>query len=167
MRYYGERVVTRLLLAMCAVGGVIVMLPRLGSAQRPLEVLQPPITVSIRGEVAEPGVYSLEFGARAADLLAAAGGALPGAALSLLSLADPLTDGESVYVPGVAAADGRGERVSLNTASLAQLDTLPGVGPVMAARIVAHRPYSTIEDALRVPGIGPKTLERLRPLVTL
>jgi len=167
MRFYGERVVTRLLVALCVACGAVVMVPRVGTARGRLEVVQPPITVEVRGEVDRPGVYSLPFGARAADLVAAAGGALPSAALTLVSLADPLTDGESIYVPGTAAADGRGERVSLNSASPTELDTLPGVGPVVAAKIIAHRPYATVEDVLRVPGIGPKTLERLRPLVTL
>ena len=167
MSFSRERVVTRVLAALCLLGGSAVMLPRLGVAQRPLEVLQPAITVAIRGEVAEPGVYSLPFGARIADLVAVAGGALPSAAVALVSLADPLTDGESVLMPGIAAADGRGARVSLNGASLSELDTLPGVGPVVAARIVAHRPYDNVDDLLRVPGVGQKTLERLRPLVTL
>ena len=59
----------------------------------------------------------------------------------------------------------REARVSLNRASLAELEALPGVGPALARRIVAHRPYLRVEDLLRVPGIGPKTLERLRPYV--
>ena len=167
MQVYGERVVTRLLLAACVVCGAVVMAPRVGSARDRLEVVQPPITVEVRGDVVTPGLYTLPFGARAGDLVAAAGGPTPGAALPLVSLSDPLTDGESLFVPGRAAADGRGERVSLNSASPAELDTLPGVGPVVAAKIIAHRPYASIDDVLRVPGIGPKTLERLRPLVTL
>ncbi len=56
-------------------------------------------------------------------------------------------------------------RVSLNRASLAELEALPGIGPTLARRIVAHRPYLRLEDLLRVPGIGPKTLERIRPYV--
>ena len=163
----GERLQTRLLLALCIVCGGVVMAPRLLTRASPLVVLQPPITVSVRGEVAEPGVYALEFGARASDLIEAAGGLLPSAATALLSLADPLTDGESLFVPGLAAGDGRSERVSINTADPAGLDSLPGIGPVMAARIVAHRPYDSIDELLRVPGIGPRTLERLKPLVTL
>lgn len=167
MRVVGERLQTRLLLALCLAGGVVVMAPRLLTRTRPLEVVRAPITVSVRGEVARPGVYSLEFGARAADLIEAAGGALPTAATVLVSLADPLTDGESLYVPGLAASDGRAERVSINSAPPGSLDTLPGIGPVMAARIVAHRPYASLDDLLRVPGIGPRTLDRLKPLVTL
>lgn len=156
-----------MLLALCLAGGGVVMAPRLLTRTSPLIVVQPPITVSIAGEVSQPGVYSLEFGAKAADLIAAAGGVLPTAATSLLSLADPLTDGESIYVPGLAAGDGRAARVSINSAPPGSLDTLPGIGPVMVARIVAHRPYASIDDLLRVPGIGPRTLARLKPLVTL
>jgi len=167
MGVVGERFQTRLLLVVCLAGAGWVMAPRLLARHAPLVVLQPPITVSIRGEVARPGVYSLEFGARVADLIEAAGGALPSAATVLLDLADPLTDGEALYVPGLAAADGRPGRVSINSAPPGSLDTLPGIGPVMAARIVAHRPYASLDDLLRVPGIGPSTLERLRPLVTL
>ncbi|HET8985480.1 MAG TPA: helix-hairpin-helix domain-containing protein, partial [Trueperaceae bacterium] len=80
---------------------------------------------------------------------------------------DPLTDGESIFVPGLAAGDGRAARVSINSDPPGSLDSLPGIGPVMAARIVAHRPYASLDDLLRVPGIGPRTLERLKPLVTL
>lgn len=167
MLVVSERLHTRLLVAVCVLGGCAVMAPRLLTRSSPLVVVQQPITVSVRGEVVRPGVYSLEFGARAGDLIEAAGGVLPTAATALLSLADPLTDGESLFVPGLAAGDGRAERVSINTAAQATLDSLPGIGPVMAARIVAHRPYDSIDALLRVPGIGPRTLERLRQLVTL
>jgi competence protein ComEA len=159
--------VVGLLLVLCIAGGVFVMAPRLLTRASPLVVLQPPITVSVSGEVLVPGVYSLAFGARVAELIEAAGGALPTAAVSLLTLADPLTAGESVHVPALAAADGRAARVSINSDPPTTLDSLPGIGPVMAARIVEHRPYGSVDDLLRVPGIGPRTLERLKPLVTL
>jgi len=70
-------------------------------------------------------------------------------------------------VPAAAAAGTDRPRVSLNAGSLEELDALPGVGPVIARRIVENRPYDTLDDLLAVPGIGPATLERLRPLVGL
>lgn len=127
---------------------------------------QPEIEVAISGEVLHPGTYRFEFGARVSDLLAAAGGLTRQAAAELVNPADPLTDGELVHVPNHMSRLGV-ERVSLNSGSLADLHGLPGIGPVMAQRIVAHRPYSRVDDLLRVPGIGPKTLERLRGLVRL
>lgn len=137
------------------------------SARAPaVRIEQPEIEVAVSGEVLNPGTYRLEFGARVADLLTAAGGLTRQAAAALVNPADPLTDGELVHVPNHRSQLGA-ERVSLNSASLAELDGLPGIGPVMAQRIVAHRPYSRVEDLLRVPGVGPKTLERLRGLVTL
>ncbi|MBX3143470.1 MAG: ComEA family DNA-binding protein [Trueperaceae bacterium] len=131
-----------------------------------IAIEQPEIEVAVSGEVVEPGRYRLEFGARVSDLLAAAGGLTRQAAAALVNPADPLSDGELVHVPGALTQFGTA-RVSVNSGSLADLDGLPGIGPVMARRIVAHRPYSRVEDLLKVPGIGQKTLERLRALVTL
>ncbi|HNQ98478.1 MAG TPA: ComEA family DNA-binding protein [Trueperaceae bacterium] len=137
-------------------------------ARRPAPplVVRPPITVAVSGEVVRPGMYEVEFGARVEELLRLAGGFLPTAARSLVQLAAPLTDGQSVVVPALATPGGT-ERVSLNSADPARLETLPGIGPATARRIVEHRPYARIDDLLRVPGIGPKKLERLRALVTL
>ncbi|MCC6309276.1 MAG: ComEA family DNA-binding protein [Trueperaceae bacterium] len=136
-------------------------------ARRPVapRVVRPPITVSVSGEVVRPGSYEVEFGARVEELLRLAGGFLPTAARALVQLAAPLTDGQAVVVPALAAPGGSA-RVSLNSADAAQLETLPGVGPATSRRIIEHRPYARVDDLLRVPGIGPKKLERLRPLVT-
>ncbi len=131
-----------------------------------VHIEQPEIEVAVSGEVFNPGTYRFAFGARVSDLLAAAGGLTRRAAAALINPADPLTDGELVHVPSFMTQLGS-ERVSVNSGSLAELDGLPGIGPVMAQRIVSHRPYSRVEDLLRVPGIGEKTLERLRGLVTL
>ena len=113
-----------------------------------------------------PGVYQLEFGSRAEQLIEAAGGFASGAARGLVALASPLTDGQVVQVPGQTSEMGSA-RVPVNSAPVELLETLPGIGPAMAVRIVAHRPFSRIDDLLSVPGIGPRTLERLRPHVGL
>jgi competence protein ComEA len=113
-----------------------------------------------------------------ADAIAAAGGVLPGALIEAINLAEPLTDGSQVIVPGPATApDGTASatvpsgdgRIHLNRATAAELDDLPGIGPVIAERIVAHRsehgPFRAVEDLLDVPGIGEAKLANLRDLV--
>jgi DNA uptake protein ComE-like DNA-binding protein len=133
----------------------------------------PPIVVSVSGEVARPGTYELPWGARSEDAIKAAGGATKAAETSLLNPAAQLEDGEQLLVPGKAMANVplagtavvSGERINLNTASQAQLEGLPGVGPKFAARLIAGRPYSGFEDVDRVKGVGPKMLEKLKNLV--
>jgi comEA protein len=134
----------------------------------------PPIVVSISGEVARPGTYELPWGARTKDAIQAAGGTTKAAESSLLNPAAQLEDGEHLLVPGRAATvngvqlmdkTAPGERVNLNTASAAQLEALPGVGPKFAARLIEGRPYSSFEDVDQVKGVGPKMLEKLKNLV--
>ncbi|WP_049785529.1 ComEA family DNA-binding protein [Cellulomonas gilvus] len=137
------------------------------------------LVVDVVGAVARPGVVRLPPGSRVVDALDAAGGALTDADVARLNLARVLVDGEQVVVPRpgdpvVAAppdagggADG-GSLVDLNTADEATLDTLPGIGPVLAARIVEHRaagPFASVDDLVDVPGIGQALLEDLRDLV--
>jgi competence protein ComEA len=142
------------------------------------------VTVHVVGEVRHPGVYELPGGSRAADAVSAAGGLLGAADQAAVNLARVVADGEQIAVPregqGPAAAAGApgagagsgvaGGKVDLNTASAEQLDTLPGVGPSTAQKIVADRtangPFRTVEDLLRVPGIGPAKLDALKDLVT-
>lgn len=155
-----------LLCAVAALGRAQVLVPRWLARAPAVTLEQPEIEVSVSGEVFSPGAYSLPFGARVADLLAAAGGMTRAAAAALVNPSDPLTNGELVFVPNHRTQLGS-ERVSLNSGTLAELEGLPGIGPVMAQRIVANRPYSRVEDLLLVPGVGEKTLARLRPLVTL
>jgi len=160
----GETFLTLLLLLVCA--GLVGwnLWPRLTVQEVPIVRVQPDVTVSVAGAVALPGVYTLAWGSRVEDALAVAGGLTEEAEPSLVALADPLTTGETVFVPG-ALAEG-GARVSLNTATERELDLLlPGVGPVTAAKIVAGRPFERVEDLLDVSGIGPVTLEKLRPYV--
>jgi competence protein ComEA len=130
--------------------------------------------------VRRPGVYRFRDGARVADAVARAGGSVRGSDLSALNLAAPLADGTQVLVPrradsevpaAAAPADGgmQGGKVHLSTATVQQLDTLPGVGPVTAQKIVdwrtANGPFRTIDDLDAIPGIGPARIEQLRDLV--
>ena len=113
-----------------------------------------------------------------ADAVAAAGGLLPGADPAAVNLAAVLTDGQqiAVGVPAAGAAPGpaappAGGRVSLNSATAADLDALPGIGPVLAQRIVDHRaengPFTAVEQLDDVPGIGPATFDELVDLVAV
>ncbi|WP_460866769.1 helix-hairpin-helix domain-containing protein [Rhodococcus aerolatus] len=154
----------------------------------------PELVVSVVGAVSAPGLVRLPPGSRVADAIAAAAGAVPGTDLLSLNLAAPVADGEQVVVgaPGppatgaagppspAAAAAGTGTSagaapaggpVNLNTADVAALDTLPGVGPVTAQKIVDHRtstgPFTSVDQLTEVPGIGDARLASLRDLVTV
>jgi competence protein ComEA len=135
-----------------------------------------PIFVHVLGEVARPGLYELREGDRVVDAVAAAGGMTDAADPAGVNLARLLSDGEQLAVPAVGevvasapgiVADGR---IDLNTADAAALDTLPRIGPAMAQRIIEWResngPITSVDDLLAVSGIGTKTVEALRPLVT-
>jgi competence protein ComEA len=141
------------------------------------------VVVDVVGAVRQPGLYRLEQGARIADAVARAGGAMRKADLAQVNLAAPLADGEQVVVPkrglpGSAPASGGGSvgtggtpaaPVQLSTATLEQLDTLPGVGPATAQKILDYRTkhgaFSSVDELDAVSGIGPKRLEQLRDLV--
>jgi len=134
------------------------------------------ISIHVAGWVLHPGVVQVPSGSLVADVVAAAGGAIAGARLDLVNLAAPASDGGQIEVPGPgdAASDsgatGTG-LVSLNTADVVGLQSLPGVGPVLAERIVAFReangPFSVLEDLLEVSGIGEAKLAALRDLVSV
>lgn len=135
------------------------------------------IYVHILGQVMRPGLYELPDGARAVDAVAAAGGFTEQADAAGLNLARFVSDGEQIVVPAIGEAtsaapgiSGDG-RVNLNTADAAALDTLPGVGPATAAKILAwreeHGRFEAVEDLLDVGGIGEAKLDAIRDLVTV
>jgi competence protein ComEA len=147
-----------------------------------IEVVAPArLVVHVVGAVRRPGLYRLKHGARIADAVRRAGGATRRADLSLVNLAAQISDGTQVVVPRrvvaeAAPPEGPGEApapttgpVRLNTATLEQLDALPGVGPVTAQKILDYRQehgaFSSIEDLDAIPGIGSARLEQLRDLV--
>jgi len=137
------------------------------------------LVVDVVGAVAAPGVVRLPPGSRVVDAIAAAGGATADAQVSALNLARVLVDGEQIAVPrpgeqpasAGAATDGGADAdqtVDLNTADIAALDALPGIGPVLAERIATHRedrPFASVDELADVAGIGPTLLERLRDRV--
>ena len=126
------------------------------------------ITVHVAGAVAAPGLVEVPAGSRVADAVAAAGGLLATADSTGLNLAAPVLDGQQVVVrhAGEVGQSLDTGQVRLNTATLADLEAISGVGPVLAARIVEYReangPYTTIEDLLDVPGIGESKLAAMR-----
>ncbi|PJJ73913.1 competence protein ComEA [Sediminihabitans luteus] len=155
------------------------------------------VVVHVAGHVRTPGLVTLAAGSRVADAITAAGGADGEADLGALNLARLVVDGEQIRVPapgdppvdtggsgggtstgggseggaeaGGAGATGVGAVVDVNTADVAALDTLPGVGPVLAQRIVDHRaqngPFATVDELADVSGIGPAVLAKIRDLV--
>ena len=146
-----------------------------------------PIVVHAAGAIHAPGVYLFRGEARVHDLVQAAGGLAPDADHDRVNLADTLVDGQWVYFPrfgqtqipaplnggglaGGAAADPSGP-LNLNTATSAQLESLPGIGPAIAAAIIEHRQriggFTSVDGLLAVSGIGPSKLEQIRELVAV
>lgn len=133
------------------------------------------IVVDVQGLVRKPGLVRVPAGSRVLDALRAAGGPKRGVATASVNLARPLTDGEQIVLgraPGVAAGPAGGgviALVDLNSADLAALDALPGVGPVLAQRILDFRGrngrFTAVEELQEVPGIGPAIFASLRPKV--
>ena len=149
----------------------------------------PGVVVHVLGAVRKPGLVTLATGSRVQDAIAAAGGLTGKADPGELNLAQAVTDGQQIVVgtknkpagevrngsagggsagAGVGGSAGSGQPVDLNTAGLAELEELPGVGPVMAGKIVAWRTengrFSRVEELQEIDGVGPKTYAKLAPL---
>ena len=154
--------------------------------EKPIALVSEPepvrkVLVHVVGAVRAPGLYELPEDSRVDDAIREAGGAKAKAALELVNLAAPVADGQQVVVPArgeLAAAPATGSpassaggKVHLNSASLEDLDALPGIGPVTAQKILdyrtAHGAFQSVDELDAVPGIGPARLAQLKPLVEL
>lgn len=184
---YRQISVVVLLLLLLGVGGFLLLrpAPRPEGSFLPAEGEKEPeagkarLTVHVAGAVVNPGVVTLDPGARVMDAVQQAGGPLPEADLDSLNLAQPVSDGQKITVPrkgeGVGVQDGaasrEGGRVNINTATKEELERLPGIGPTLAQRILdyreAHGGFRSVDELRKVSGIGPKKFEELKGLVEI
>jgi len=139
--------------------------PRLTAQTVSISQTQPEIVVQVSGAVRRPGAYNLSWGARVEDAIEAAGGLRGDAEHGLINLAALIDNGDTVYAP--FKTENGEKRISINQASQRELELLPRIGPAMAKRIIAKRPFNKLEDLLRVKGIGPKTFDKLQAKITL
>jgi len=162
-----------------APGGVEILPPPPTATAQPT-FTPAPVRVYVSGAVKSPGVYTLPPHSIAQDALLAAGGATDDADLSRVNLAAPLEEGQQVNVPREGQPASRNSPaptptvtcpVNVNTATAVQLESLPGIGPAIAERIIKYRqehgPFRTVDALLEVPGIGEATLEKIRGCVAV
>ncbi len=154
----------------------------------PAESIEPEIVVDVEGAVVRPGLHRLPSGSRVGDAITIAGGYSPQvdiqSAAAVLNLAEALVDGAKVHVPArgetalataprepsVGDPTGPGGLIDINAATAEQLDTLPGIGPVTAAKLIAAREqarFASVDELLSREVVGPSTFEKIRPLVTV
>jgi competence protein ComEA len=190
-RYRGYILIT--VINLIILGGVIVFLRR--PAQPELIVTSPPPTatpqpsptpapvrVYVSGAVTHPDVYELPPESIIKDAIEAAGGATNEADLDRINLALSVADGQHIYVPHQGeesppisppteppdtASGQTGGKININTASQSEIESLPGIGPSRAQGIIEARPYDSIEDIQKVPGIGEVTFQKLKDLITV
>ena len=138
------------------------------------------IAVYVVGAVKNPGVYTLPVDSRVVDAINAAGGFTASAARVAVNLAMKVVDGMKIYVPFIrsegqvvygygSSGDFSSAKIPINSATQKELETIPGIGPVLASRIIEYRqkhgPFASYEDLLHVKGIGEKTLEKIKPYI--
>ncbi|MCZ6505246.1 MAG: ComEA family DNA-binding protein [Actinobacteria bacterium] len=174
---------SRAVAVVAVVGAAVLVGGSLGSLDRPqetvratesnVEIVKASIDVHVAGWVVSPGVVRVAPASIVADAIEAAGGLRPGALVDRINLAAPLRSGDQIVVPGPGALveSSEGGPLALNRASANDLEELPGVGPVLAERIVAYReqngPFTEVEDLLQVGGIGEAKLASIRDLVRI
>ncbi|MDO8486677.1 MAG: ComEA family DNA-binding protein [Candidatus Curtissbacteria bacterium] len=129
------------------------------------------LVVDIGGAVANPGVYRLSSDLRVNDAIKAAGGLVGGADTSKMNLAAKIGDGQKIYVPSAGQVSGvkyqeASGLISINSATEQELDTLPGIGPVTAKKIIAGRPYSSLNDLLVKKAVSASVFEKIKDLIT-
>jgi len=190
-RYRGYILIT--LINVVILGGVVVLLRRPPQPEiivtvptptaTPLPTPTPrPLQVYVSGAVAHPDVYVLPAESIIKDAIETAGGTTIEADLDRINLALSLADGQHIYVPrqgeenppvspptqpsGTASVE-VGGKININTASQSEIETLPGIGPSKAQGIIENRPYDSIEEIQKVPGIGGVTFQKLKDLITV
>lgn len=169
------RVAVSIAVVLALVSAIVFLASRPGGGATPVSLVVSDdagaaiLVVDVAGAVESPHVVDLPEGSRVRDAVAAAGGLAPEADASSVNLARRLTDGEQVYIP--REGEGAGGAVNVNRASASELEDLPGIGPVLAKRIVAERgsggPYASLDDLARVAGIGSSLVARLEGLATV
>lgn len=183
-RYRLPIVGTLSLLLLAATGVIFLRRP----TPQPIEIVEPSptleptpdqVAVYVTGAVVKPGVYYLPEGSRIEDAMEAAGGAAAEADLNRVNLAQMVHDEDQIYVPEVgeesppvpSGSTSSGDLVNINTANSNELETLPGIGPTLAQRIIDHReahgPFASIEDIMDVRGIGEGLFGEIWDLITL
>lgn len=143
----------------------------------PIESVAPPLIINVAGKVANPGVYQLPQGSRVIDAIAAAGNQLKGVDLSQINLARILVDGEQILVGQVQSYGSKAKSkkitvdnpLDINRATIAQLDTLPGIGPVTAQRILDYRAkvgrINSVDELKKISGLGGSKFEEIKGLL--